>query len=120
LLSFTLAVADGAADGQWLGYVSAVRHVLVSRAGVIPWSVAMAELSPPQAQLLQRLSWPWTTPLMSLWLAPAAAPLTSLISNPTGTVWEPIGPAEQHALLDQTPPPDLRQALAKLEPWLTP
>lgn len=118
LLGFTLVVADGAANAEWSGYVSSIRQVVASRAGVIPWPVAVAELSPPQAQRLQRLSWPWTTPLMSLWLAPAADPVTSLISNPPGTAWEPISPTEQHALLHGTPPSDLRQALARLKPWL--
>jgi hypothetical protein len=118
MLSFTLAVADGAANREWLGYAGAMRQVLASKTGVISWATALAQLSAQQAETLHRWSWPWTAPLMSLWLLPAGHPVLSLISNPPGTVWEPISLAEQHGLLDGMPPPGLRQALSRLKPSL--
>jgi hypothetical protein len=115
-LGMSLTVMDGAANRAWLGYVSALREVLASRPGVIPWNAAMGEIPAPEARALQSFRWPWTTPLISLWLTPAGEPIRSLISNAPGVSWEPASPAIQNALLAKDPPPDLGTALGALAP----
>jgi hypothetical protein len=47
-------------------------------------------VSPPIA--LQRCTWPWTSPLMSLWLA-SGPQIRSLLLNKPGSGWQPFDPA---------------------------
>jgi hypothetical protein len=91
MLGFALASADAAATLDWLGYEGAMRAALASSHGVVPWPDALARLPAPQAAALQRFAWPWTTPLMSLWLSPGPA-VDAIIANPRNVAWQPFDP----------------------------
>ena len=91
IVGVTIAIADGAATAGWLGYTSAMRTALMTEHGVVPWQDALATLPSPQAAALRRYAWPWSTPLMSVWLAPGPA-ITTIIANPSGVTWQPFNP----------------------------
>jgi hypothetical protein len=91
MLGMTIAGADGAATLGWLGYEGAMRSALASSHGVVAWPDTLARLSAPQAEALQRFAWPWTTPLMSLWLSPGPA-VEAVIANPSDVAWQPFDP----------------------------
>lgn len=104
-LALALASADAAASWQWQHYTRAVQAVLTTEHGVIPWQDACGRLPPPARATCQRNSWPWTSPLMSLWLAPGGA-VRGLIANRPDTVWQPFDPATLAPRLAEEPPPD--------------
>ncbi|WP_459696369.1 hypothetical protein [Acidisoma sp. C75] len=99
LLALSLALADARATLGWLGYTADMRLILAQGHGIIPWEQAMARLPSETARRnLRDFSWPWSTPLMSLWLAPRPG-LASLIANPPGGGWQPFPPAILEPLL---------------------
>jgi hypothetical protein len=91
MLGLVVATADGAATVGWLSYTSAMRAALTMGNGVVPWRDALTKLPEPQASALRRYAWPWTTPLMSVWLAPGPA-ISTIIANPPGVGWQPFDP----------------------------
>jgi hypothetical protein len=91
MLGVAIAGADAAATLGWLGYEGAMRSALASSHGVVAWPDALARLPAPQALALQRFAWPWTTPLMSLWLSPGPA-VDAIIANPRSVAWQPFDP----------------------------
>lgn len=101
LLALATATADAAATIGWTRYTGAMRQVLASGQGVIAWDSALASLPAPEADRFRRYAWPWTTPLMSLWLAPDPA-TTPLIANPPGIVWQPFDPYAQRGQRAET------------------
>jgi len=98
ILGLTVATADGAATAGWLSYTNAMRTALVAGHGVVPWRDAVAKLPPTQAAALRRYAWPWSTPLMSVWLAPGPA-IGTIIANPAGVTWQPFNPETLRAAL---------------------
>jgi hypothetical protein len=100
MLGLAIAVADGAATAGWLDYTSAMRTALETGHGVVPWRDALTRLPEPQEAALRRYAWPWTTPLMSLWLAPGPA-LSTIIANPPGLGWQPFDPDAMRDALDR-------------------
>ena len=91
MLAFVIVTADGRATAGWLSYTSAMRTALATGRGVVPWHDALARLPSTQATALLRYSWPWTTPLMSVWLAPGPT-ISTIITNPPGVAWQPFDP----------------------------
>jgi hypothetical protein len=91
MLGLTIAIADGQATAGWLGYTSAMRMALAEGHGVVPWRNALAGLPPRQAAALRRYAWPWTTPLMSIWLTPGPT-IATVIANPSGVTCQPFNP----------------------------
>ncbi len=91
ILGLTIATADGAATAGWLSYTRAMRTALITGHGVVPWRDALAKLPPQQALALRRYAWPWSTPLMSVWLAPGPV-IATIIANPSGVTWQPFNP----------------------------
>ncbi len=91
MLGLAVAGADAAATLGWLDYEGAMRSALASSHGVVAWPDALAHLPAPQAEALQRFGWPWTTPLMSLWLSPGPV-VDTIIANPPGVAWQPFDP----------------------------
>jgi hypothetical protein len=102
MLGLAVASADAAATLGWLGYEGAMRAALASSRGVVAWPDALARLPAPQAEALQRFTWPWTTPLMSLWLAPGPA-VDAIIANPRGVAWQPFDPYAMRSALAAGP-----------------
>jgi hypothetical protein len=98
ILGLTVATADGAATAGWRSYTNAMRTALVAGHGVVPWRDAVAKLPPTQAAALRRYAWPWSTPLMSVWLAPGPA-IGTMIANPAGVTWQPFNPETLRAAL---------------------
>ncbi len=105
MLALAIAAADGEATAGWLSYTGAMRRALTTGQGVVPWRDALAGLPGPQASALLRYSWPWTTPLMSVWLAPGPV-IDTVIANPPGVIWQPFDPEGlQGALAAHDTPP---------------
>jgi hypothetical protein len=98
MLGLAITAADATATLGWLGYEGAMRAALASSHGVVAWPDALARLSAPQAEALQRFAWPWTTPLMSLWLSPGPA-LDAIIANPRSVAWQPFDPYAMQSIL---------------------
>jgi hypothetical protein len=90
-LGLAVATADATATAGWLSYTGAMRMALVTGHGVVPWRDALAKMPSGQAAALHRYAWPWTTPLMSLWLATGPM-ITTIITNPPGVTWQPFDP----------------------------
>lgn len=84
-LAVTLTIGNLRADLDWMRYREAMQMELHQADGPIDFP-----LSPPVA--LQRCTWPWTSPLMSLWLAPGPR-IRSLLLNKPGSGWQPFDPA---------------------------
>ena len=101
MLGLAVASADGRATAGWLGYTGAMRTALATGHGVVPWSDALAKLPARQASSLRRYAWPWTTPLMSVWLAPGPA-ISTIIANPPGVTWQPFDPKSLRGALAGT------------------
>ncbi|MBW4022568.1 MAG: hypothetical protein HIU92_05405 [Proteobacteria bacterium] len=116
MLGITVAVADGADTAGWLSYTQAMTMALKDGRGVVPWETALAGLPPRQRQAMARYAWPWTTPLMSLWLAPGAR-IETIIANPPGYTWQPFDPeAMRPALAAADTPPSRSGFVALLDP----
>lgn len=98
LLGVAVAAADAKATAGWTIYTKAMRTALASNSGVVPWRYAVGTLPPAEGDALTCFSWPWTTPLMSLWLAPGPI-VTTIIANPTGIAWQPADPFRMTGLL---------------------
>jgi hypothetical protein len=113
MLGAVIALADGSATAGWLGYTAAMRAALVSEQGVVPWRQALARLPAAQAETLARLSWPWTTPLMSLWLAPGPV-VDAVIANPEPVVWQPFDPEKLRGALAAGGTPPTRSGFVAL------
>lgn len=105
MLGLAVAIGDGAATAGWRGYTHAMQTALASGRGVLPWQTTLAGLPPRQAKAMARYAWPWTTPLMSLWLAPGSR-VATIIANPPGVGWQPFDPEPlaPRLLAAQTPP----------------
>jgi hypothetical protein len=101
MLGLVIATADGAATAGWLGYTGAMRTALSGGRGVVPWRDALARLPPPKATALRLYSWPWTTPLMSVWLATGPT-IETIIANPPGVTWQPFDPDSLRGVLAGT------------------
>ncbi len=91
MLGLTMATTDGAATMGWLSYTSAMRTALMAGRGVVSWRDALAKLPPIEVAALRRYAWPWSTPLMSVWLTPGPA-ICTIIANPSGVTWQPFNP----------------------------
>lgn len=105
LLALCLGLTDLRATQAWLRYQEAMRSVLQQGTGIIPWAEALHDLPSPEARsAFAEYSWPWSTPLMSLWFAPQGG-LTSLVANPPGGGWQPFPPAILRPLLSPAAPP---------------
>ncbi len=105
LLALSLSLADLGATQAWLGYQGAMRSVLQEEHGIIPWAEALHDLPSGKARkAFEEYSWPWSTPLMSLWFTPQGG-LTSLVANTPGSGWEPFPPAILRPLLSPAAPP---------------
>jgi hypothetical protein len=103
MLGLTIAAADGAATYGWQGYTKAMRTTLRLSHGVVPWRDAMTNLAPAQETAALRYGWPWTTPLMSFWIAPGPM-ITSLIANPDEVTWQPFDPEVMRSALTTDAP----------------
>jgi hypothetical protein len=84
-LAVSLVIGNCRADLDWMRYREAMQVELRQADGKIDFPV-----SPPIA--LQRCTWPWTSPLMSLWLA-SGPQIRSLLLNKPGSGWQPFDPA---------------------------
>ena len=113
MLGLVIATADGAATEGWQSYVKAIRIALTTSHGVVPWDDALAKLPPPQAEAMLRYTWPWTTPLMSFWLAPGPM-VTTLIANPSGVTWQPFDPEVMRGALEADGPALTRSGFVAL------
>ena len=98
MLGFAIAAADGRATLGWLRYTNAMRMALATEHGVVPWQDALAKLPASQSSALRLYAWPWTTPLMSVWLTPGSE-IATIIANPPGVVWQPFDPEAMRAAL---------------------
>lgn len=110
LLCLSVSLADLAATWQWQRYRDAMQTVLSEHRGIIGWQAALDGLRPAGRLALTGFAWPWTAPLMSLWLAPGGG-IRSVIANPPGFAWEPFDPQALAALLRRNPPADQAAAL---------
>jgi len=105
-------VLQGIATHYWSEFVTNFEAVLASHRGLVAWSDALASLPAENAKALQRMSWPWTNPTLSLLLAPGGKVTT--IIDVSEHRWEPFDPAKpdelpQSRLIDTAP---YRAALA--------
>lgn len=100
LLCLAMALADTAATWQWHRYTATMQLILTEHRGVISWREAWQSQPPAARAALDGFSWPWTTPLMSLWLAPGGQ-VSCLIANPPGSGWQPFDPARLAGLRAQ-------------------
>jgi hypothetical protein len=103
MLGLTIAAADFAATEGWQGYTKAMRTALKQSQGVVPWRDAVANLPPAQETAALRYGWPWTTPLMSFWIAPGPM-ITTLIANPDAVTWQPFDPEVMRSALTADAP----------------
>ena len=110
LLCLSVTLADAAATWQWQRYTQAVRTVLSRHRGLVGGEAALGSLTPAGRAALTGFAWPWTAPLMSIWLAPGGE-VRSLIANPPHIAWEPFDPQILAPLLDRAAPPDRAEAL---------
>jgi hypothetical protein len=110
LLCLSVTLADAAATWQWQRYAQAAQTVLSHHRGVISWEAALGSLSPAGRAALTGFAWPWTTPLMSIWLAPGGE-VRSVIANPPGIAWEPFNPLGLAPLLGRKVVPDRAEVL---------
>ena len=113
ILGLTIAAADGTATAGWVGYTSAMRMALSTGRGIVPWRDAVAKLPVRQASALGRYAWPWSTPLMSVWLAPGPA-ITTIIANPPGVTWQPFNPEALRQTLARNDTPPTRRGVVAL------
>ena len=93
LLTVTVTAGNLRADLDWMRYRTALQSELSRADGLIAFPLAREQQPMAQNLALQRGSWPWTSPLMSLWLAPGGR-VRSLLLNPPGVSWQPFDPAE--------------------------
>lgn len=116
LLGLSVTTADATTTLQWQRYEQAIRTVLGTHRGVIGWEAAESTLPAAGRASFARFAWPWTTPLMSLWLVPGGT-VGSIIANPPGTAWQPFAPEALAPLIARDPAPDrsgcLRAALGR-------
>jgi hypothetical protein len=113
MLGLAIATADGAATAGWLSYTAAMRTALATGRGVVPWRDALAHVPTPQASVLLRYAWPWTTPLMSVWLAPGPV-ISTIITNPPGVAWQPFDPEAVRGMLERNDLAPTRSGVAAL------
>ncbi len=91
MLALALAVIDFRATRDWRGYISGFETALRTERGVVPLAQLVRRLPPKQAEAIARFSWPWTSGLMSLVLAPQPK-IHTLIASPFTGGWEPMDP----------------------------
>jgi hypothetical protein len=90
-LAFALAIVDFSATRDWRGYISGFDTALRTERGVVPLAQVVSRLPPAQADTFARFSWPWTSGLMSLVLAPESK-IHTIIASPYTGGWEPMDP----------------------------
>jgi hypothetical protein len=90
-LAFALAVADFRATRDWRGYIGVFETALRTERGVVHLAQVVRRLPPAQAEAIARFSWPWTSGLMSLVLAPQLK-IHAIIASPYTGGWEPMDP----------------------------
>jgi hypothetical protein len=110
LLCLAVTLADAATIWQWQRYTQAVQMVLIRHRGIIGWDAAVGSLPPAERAAFSGFAWPWTAPLMSIWLAPGGA-VRGLIANPPRIAWEPFDPRILAPRLDRAAPPNRAEAL---------
>jgi hypothetical protein len=91
MLAFALALVDLRATRDWRGYIGAFETALRAERGVVPLAQVVSRLPPAEAEAFARFSWPWTSALMSLVLAPQPK-IHTIIASPYTGGWEPMDP----------------------------
>jgi hypothetical protein len=91
MLALALAVIDFRATRDWRGYISDFETALRTERGVVPLAQVVSRLPRAQADAFARFSWPWTSGLMSLVLAPQSK-IHTIIASPYAGGWEPMDP----------------------------
>ncbi|MCB8880334.1 hypothetical protein ACELLULO517_08825 [Acidisoma cellulosilytica] len=86
LLTLTVMIGNARADLDWARYRAALHAELRRATGLIPF--------PPKTEvaILSRDTWPWASPLMSVWFAPQRQ-VRSLLLNQPGSGVQPFDPA---------------------------
>jgi hypothetical protein len=92
-LAASLAVINLRATIDWSGYRNWFEASLPGDRSIIPWNKAVSELPSKKAASLDRFTWPWTNPLMSLVLAPPG-PIGTVLANRSTTGWQPFDPGD--------------------------
>ncbi|MCB8874689.1 hypothetical protein [Acidisoma silvae] len=92
LLAVTVTIGNIRADLDWMRYRTALHTVLRQSDGLIAFPAA------GRTTILGRDSWPWSSPIMSLLLAPEGE-VRSILLNPTGSGPQPVDPAPLGPLL---------------------
>ena len=84
-LTVSVVAWHTAATKVWSGYVADFRQLLAADSGYVSWDQAVASLPGDKAGRFDAMSWAWTTPLMSLSLAPDGQ-VSTIIGNKKGLV----------------------------------
>lgn len=79
-------VIQVASAREWAAYIATFQDALRNRTGLIAWENLMKELPRDQAQLLERMNFPFANPDMSLLLAPDRR-VQGIVINPRTTRW---------------------------------
>jgi hypothetical protein len=93
-LATCLALIDLRASADWRGYVSRFETTLHTGQGVLPWKMVAATLPPKPAEAFARFSWPWTSPLLSLLLAPDQD-IHAIIASRSPDGWQPFDASDR-------------------------
>ncbi len=96
-----------AATKVWSGYITDFRQLLATNSGYVSWDEAVASLPEDKAKRFHAMSWDWTTPLMSLDLAPNGQ-VSTILGNKGGLVhfeFDPLNEEDlpQSPLFDTSP-----------------
>jgi hypothetical protein len=86
-----------AAARDWAHYTRSFRAELARHQGLVPWETAIGELGPTDAARFTRLNFAWTTPELSIVLAPGGD-VHTILDDPPRTGWRPFDPAVAAAL----------------------
>ena len=106
LLAVTVTASNIRADLDWMRYRAALHTVLRQSNGLIAFPAA------GRASILGRDSWPWSSPIMSILLAPEGE-VRSILLNPTGSGPQPVDPAPLGPLLPLSVPAALTAAFQR-------
>lgn len=82
---------------QWHGYLDLFRSTLAQESGLVTWEQSGLARRTVGRQTVANLAWPWTTPAMSIVLAPRGQ-VTTIIANAGRPRWQPFDPAQPDQL----------------------
>lgn len=81
------------ATHYWSAYVRDFRAVLARHEGLVSWTEALESLPADERWAFERMSWDWTSPAMSVVLAPHGR-VASIIENRVAVRYQPFDPTD--------------------------